>query len=92
METSIFLAQVIGIFSATFALALIFNSRYISKTFEELIDQKGVIFLIGMIALAIGIFWINSHNIWNASWWIIIISIIGWLSFIKGIILMVYPQ
>ena len=44
-----------------------------------------------MLALVIGVVIILTHNVWVANW-TVIITIIGWLGFIKGIWIIVFPD
>ncbi len=49
------------------------------------------LFFSGIIALLLGAFVISVHNIWTAGW-PVVITVIGWLSLIKGIWLLFYPS
>jgi hypothetical protein len=41
--------------------------------------------------LVIGYFLVTYHNIW-ISGWTVIITILGWMSFIKGLMMIVIPE
>ena len=42
------------------------------------------------MAIIIGVLIIENHNYWEKSW-IVIITLIGWMAVIKGIILIAFP-
>jgi hypothetical protein len=57
----------------------------------DLIKNPPLLFLSGFIALIVGILLVVSHNIWAADWRVVI-TIVAWLSLVKGIIRIMVPQ
>ncbi|MCD6109470.1 hypothetical protein J7J83_01805 [bacterium] len=91
MDLSILVAKLYGAILLAFGLGLLFNSTYYKKTITEMLKDKGYILFGGMFALIIGLLLVMNHNIWEWSW-VVIITIVGWIALIKGILLIVYPQ
>jgi uncharacterized membrane protein len=91
METSIFLARVIGLFGALSTLAILVRYKK-SLEMEEMAARNPVIlYLSGFVLLLTGILIVVSHQVWTADWRVMI-TIIGWLVFIKGLIRMFFPE
>ena len=90
MELSIFLAKVIGIWSLVSGISLIKNTKYIRNFVRKIVNEQLSLWIGGLLALIIGALLVVSHNIWVG--WPMIITIIGWLSLIKGIFYMVFPE
>jgi len=44
-----------------------------------------------MLTLIIGLLLVNTHNIWEPSW-TLIITLIGWIALIKGTAIFIFPD
>ena len=91
MQRSIFLARLIGPVLITVGIALIFNSDTYRYMAEQFLVSYALIYVAGIIALFAGLAIVNTHNIWI--WrWPVIITILGWMSVIGGVIRILVPQ
>jgi hypothetical protein len=57
---------------------------------QEFLSNISLIYLAGMLTLVAGLAIVNAHNLWVANWRIII-TILGWLSVIGGVIRLLVP-
>ena len=91
METSIFLAKVIGLISVVSAAAVI--SRYKKNiAFEaELAQNPAVTYVSGFAILILGVLIVVSHSIWTLDWRLVI-TIIGWAVLLKGVGRIFFPE
>jgi hypothetical protein len=90
METSILIAKILATVYLSFALGLLISSKYYKKTLPELVDNSSYLILGGFMAIVFGFLILEYHNVWNSDW-TQVITIFGWLSLLKGIILIVFP-
>jgi hypothetical protein len=67
------------------------NRQYYKDLFEEFMEKRCVMYLGGIMALSIGYLLVAFHNIWAWEWGLII-TIIGWLALIKGLVILVRPK
>ena len=91
METSILIAKILATVYFSFFLGLLFSSKYYKKELPKLVDNSAYLILGGYMAIVFGFLILEFHNYWNSDW-TVIITIFGWLSLLKGIILIVFPQ
>jgi hypothetical protein len=84
METSIFLAKLIGPMFLVMGLAVLINPEGTRRMGREFIDSDALIFLSGVITLPVGLAIVITHNVWVAGW-PVIITIFGWLAVLAGI-------
>jgi hypothetical protein len=91
MQRSIFLAKLIGPLLAAIGVALIFNADIFRAMAQEFLKSYALIYLAGLLALAAGLAIVNTHNEWTADWRVVI-TLIGWLAVIGGIIRIVLPR
>jgi len=91
MDRSLFLARLIGPTFVAIALGMLINlGRYESMIAEAL--HSGILFyLSGLLSLLAGLAIVNLHNTWCADWRVIV-TVLGWLMTIGGIIRIVLPQ
>ena len=90
MDITIFLLRFWGWYCIIFFLILSFNPPKIKEIIDDLQDQKFTI-LISFICITIGLINVLIHNIWEANV-SVIVTIIGWISLIKGILLFANPK
>jgi hypothetical protein len=91
MQISILIARFLGPFFIVVALGILFNLKYYQKVMEDFFKNTALLYVGGIIALLLGIFLVMFNNFWVLDW-TLIITIIGWLSIVKGICLIVLPQ
>jgi hypothetical protein len=58
---------------------------------KQFIANRPLVFLSGLLTLLGGLALVNTHNVWEAGW-PVIISIFGWLAVIGGIARMLFPE
>jgi hypothetical protein len=91
METSILIAKILATVYFSFFLGLLFSSKYYKKELPKLVDNSAYLILGGFMAIVFGFLILEFHNYWNSDW-TVVITIFGWLSLLKGILLIVFPQ
>ena len=90
METSIFLAKLIGPYCIIGFVAGMANRKNFGRLTQEYADNMALTYLGGLLAMVFGLLIVVSHNVWVADWRAII-TVTGWLGLIKGIVLLLSP-
>jgi hypothetical protein len=72
-------------------LGLLFNTNYYKKLFGDLMKDGPFAFTMSVFAIIVGLTIIINHNIWEASW-VVVITLIGWIGLVKGAFFMVFPS
>ena len=91
MGSANFIAQIIGLLFCIDAVGVLVNTTFYRRIVEEFIESLALCYLGGILALFFGLFILNFNNAWTADW-TVIITIIGWLSVVKGVLLIVFPN
>jgi hypothetical protein len=91
METSLFLAKLIGPVVIVIGAAMLINQVNMREMASDFLQHRGLIFLAGILTLLAGLAIVLTHNIWVAGW-PVIITILGWLSVIGGIFRIIFPD
>jgi len=91
MQTSIFLAKLIGPVMVLVGVSLLANETAFRKMTQEFLRSAALMFLSGMIILPAGLAVVLNHNVWVMDWRVII-TLLGWLAVISGAIRVFAPD
>jgi len=91
METSLIIAKIIGVIYLAFGLGLIFNRAYYKQAFTKMMEDSTYTILSGFMAIILGFIVVEYHP-GSTEDWTIIITIIGWIAIVKGILLLAIPK
>ncbi len=91
METSLFLAKMIGPLLLAISAAVLVNQDNMRDMAADFLEHRGLIFLAGILTLLGGIAILLTHNVWVLGW-PVIITILGWLSVIGGAFRIIFPD
>lgn len=91
MQTSIYLAKLMGPVIAVAGLGFLVNRPAVIAMAEDFVNSRSMIFMSGIFALIGGLAIVNAHNVWVADW-PVIITIFGWLAIVGGIVRMTMPE
>jgi len=72
------------------AFGLMMEGAGYSNVLKEFIANRALIFLTGVLALLAGVAILNVHNVWVPDWRVIV-TVLGWLLVLRGIMLLVFP-
>lgn len=83
------LAKIFGLYFIGVSIAFIINPKRIKPIYQKMTENEAVLFLGGIFALLIGAVVISVHNVWVMEW-PVFITLLGWISFLKGVGLMAF--
>ena len=96
MDRSVLLAKLIGPPFLAVGLGLLLNQKTYWDMTDEVIRHPSsvsnmLIYLSGLLSMVVGLAVINAHPSWTRDWRIVI-TIIGWLLLVGGILRIVLPD
>ena len=91
MQTSVFLARLIGPLFLAVGIGLITNAAIYRKMAGEFLASTALVYLSGLLTMTAGLAIVLNHNVWAADWRVLI-TILGWLGVIGGAVRIVVPQ
>ena len=91
MQLSVFLAKLLGLYLLVVALLWAVRGDVISASIREFFDSRPMMFLSGLLALAVGLAMAISHSVWELNWRGLI-TLFGYLSIAKGIARIGFPD
>jgi hypothetical protein len=91
VQTSIFLARLIGPVMTLVGISLLMNETAFRKMAMEFLRSPALIFFSGMILMPAGLAVVLSHNVWVLNW-PVIITLLGWIAVISGALRVFAPD
>lgn len=91
VSTTDFLARVIGLYFLAAGIGLFFNPRVYQAVITDMRDTPMFRFLAGLIAFAVGVAILSIHEVWSG-WPAGFITLIAWISVIKGLVVLAMPR
>lgn len=91
MEKSIVIAQILAVVSLAFAVGLATSRDYYQDNVSKLVASPTYVFLGGIITTVFGMLIVIFHNVWEANW-TVLITIIGYITLIRGVLLLAAPR
>jgi hypothetical protein len=91
MHTSIFLARLLGPLFLLPGIGILINPRVFRALATEVVRSVTLIYLFGLIDFAAGLAIVLNHNVWTASW-PVLVTLIGWALLIRGAVRIALPD
>ena len=90
MDSTLFLAQLIGTLFTTVGIGMFLNQQYYAKMIMDFSKNSALIYLGGITALVFGFLILSVHQKWGACAEIIV-TLVGHVALIKGILMILFP-
>lgn len=91
METSIFLAQLIGPVLALMGVFVAMHRARVEAIGREVLRSPALLLMAGLLALVPGLAIVLTHNIWAADWRAVI-TLLGWTMLVAGTARILLPD
>ncbi len=88
-DTRIF--QIFSLVYLAVGIGILINPDFYKKLFEDFTEDTTALYFGGVAALVIGYLILAFHNTWTKDY-SVIITVIGWIALIKGILIIVRPK
>ena len=86
-----FLATVLGWYLVVMSLLLLIRREIVVSSMKEMMGQRSVMLVVGIITFIIGLLMVISHNIWVMGW-PVIVTVFAWLILIGGLFRLFCPD
>jgi uncharacterized membrane protein len=91
MQTSIFLAKLIGLSWLILGVAMLLRKKEYMQLTKEFLMHDSLVMLSGAVRLIMGLALVLTHNLWVNDWRLLI-TILSWLILISGVVRLTYPE
>lgn len=91
MAASVFIAKILGVTYLVVGIGIVNNQKHYRNVLHSFLKEDALMYLGGVISLVVGLVLVLVHNHWVADWRILV-TLIGWLATIKGVVILVSPK
>lgn len=88
---TIFLARALGLYCVIIAAAIFLRRDTFAATANALIADAPLVLVVGVFTVFIGVAMVLLHNLWSGGVLPVIITLVGWATLMKGVVLLVLP-
>ena len=85
------LAQIIGLYLFIVGIAMLTAPNRFKAALKDFLGNKALFMYSGLIAIIYGLIIVVIHNFWISDW-PVIITIVGWIFLIKGLLRLFYTE
>ena len=90
MQTSIFLARLLGPALLVVGIGILLNRNYYRGMTKEFVASRPLFYLAAVIGVLAGLAIVLVHNVWVLNWRVLI-TLFGWINFLRGVITVLFP-
>ena len=88
---TIFLSKLIGLYCIVIAVAMSVDKPATVNAVVALVGSPPLVLLVGLVVVAAGLALVLSHNVWRGSALAVVVTLIGWLTLVKGALFLFSP-
>jgi hypothetical protein len=88
---TVFLSRLLGLYCTLAALSMILHKQTTVETVTALLHDSPAMFVVGIITLAAGLAMVLGHNIWSGGAPAVIVTLVGWVTLVKGLLFLFLP-
>jgi len=86
-----FLSKLIGLYCLLAALAMVSHKQATVETVNALVHNPALLLIVSVITLVAGLAIVLGHNVWSGGVLPVIVTLVGWLTLIKGLVFLFLP-
>lgn len=91
MGLSILVARIAATIYLAVGIGGLFDKNYYKNVMKDVFSNRGVSLLIGFMTIVLCLPLTVYHNLWVQDWRVLI-TLIGWIGLIKGILYLAFPK
>jgi hypothetical protein len=88
---TLYLAKFLGLSCLLMCAALFSRPKASLSTIEAMVESPALILVTGIVTLAAGAALVIGHNVWSRGALPLAVTLLGWLTLIKGVALVAIP-
>ena len=86
-----FLSRLIGLFCILICVSMVAHKQATVETVTTLVHNPPLLLIVGVIGLIAGLAIVLGHSIWSGGVLPVIVTLVGWLILIKGLLFLFLP-
>jgi hypothetical protein len=91
MPPAFLIARIVGPVFVAIGVGVLINHSFYAGMVADAVRSPALVYLSGIAALVAGLAILNAHRTWSSDWRVVI-TVLGWLMAIGGVIRIVLPR
>jgi vacuolar-type H+-ATPase subunit I/STV1 len=88
-----YLSRLMGLYCLLAGVIMLVHREGMIAAVEELVLDRPLLLILGVIIVAVGLAMVLAHNVWSGGALPVVVTLIGWLTMLKGLVLwLLSPQ
>jgi len=88
---TIYLSRLIGLYCILVVPSMLIRKQATVFAVEAMLRNPSMMLVLGILAVAAGLAMVLAHNIWSGGAQPVVVTLVGWLALIKGLIFLYLP-
>jgi hypothetical protein len=89
---TVFLGRLLGLYTLIAGLWLLADKQEAVSTIPDILGNRPLMIILAIVALIVGLAIVLGHNIWSGGALTILVTLIGWISFLRGLLFLFLPS
>ena len=81
-----FLSRLLGLYCVVIAVAMLAQRQATIATVGGLLQDRPLMYVLGVLCVFAGLAMVLAHNVWSGGAATVLVTLIGWLTLLKGIV------
>ncbi len=86
-----FLSRLIGVYCLLAALSMLVRRETMIDTVTALVTDGALLYFAGVVIVAAGLALVLAHNLWSGGALAVTVTVIAWLTLLKGLVILLLP-
>ena len=91
LQRTSFLGRLIGLYCLLVALTLMTHKQSTVEAATKLLHDPSMMLVLGVMTLAAGLALVLAHNVWSGGVLAVTVTLVGWLTLVKGLLFLLLP-
>jgi len=87
-QRTLFLSKLIGLYCILVPVSLMIHRQATIESVATVLSSPALMLLLGAITVAAGLAMVLAHNVWSGGALAVIVTLIGWLTLAKGLVVL----
>ena len=88
LSRTVFLAKLLGLYLIVISVTMFAHAQATVEILKAIVQDRPLLFMSGLMGVTAGLAIVLVHNVWSGGILPIIVTLFGWASLIKGILLL----
>ena len=91
LARTVFLSRLIGLYCIFISVSMIVHKQATVIALSAIIRNPGALLMAGILGLVAGLAIVLEHNAWSGGIQPVLVTLVGWIALIKGLVLLFLP-